>query len=290
MAKASEIKPEYSKNSFLFKGPFGFGKTLAAASFALAGPTYLSYWDKKQPIELVKFFTKERFGDKATKILDNIEYDVFDASNAGDYLLKCIGFVKDCRYTNVINDSFTFMTQAAVNWEINFANRKTSITDIKDILPDWDSYKAETSLISQCLDLSKKIPANVIWTAHPIPTTKIEGSGAGIRVSKINSIVSYGSKVAGLAPGAFTEIYHFSQQANYSGGISSKKYICSLESIGDEFAKSPLLADHIKEIDFTGKLFYEVWKEQIDLSVGKTETEVKTGEAEEPKQFTQWKV
>ena len=47
--------------SFLLKGPYGFGKTLAALTFALEGPVYLAYWDKKTPIELLTFFTKKRF-------------------------------------------------------------------------------------------------------------------------------------------------------------------------------------------------------------------------------------
>ena len=40
------------------------------------------------------------------------------------------------------------------------------------------------------------------------------------------------------------------------------------EAIGDEFAKSPLLADYIKEFDITDKLFYQVWKEMLDKSRG----------------------
>lgn len=267
--KASDIKLD-SNQSFLFKGPFGFGKTLAAASFALAGPVYISYWDKKAPVELITYFTRDRFGDKADKILDNITFDVYSADNAGDYLNKLINFLSDCRYTTIINDSLTFMTASAVNWSLNFGKKEKALKAIKDILPSWDEYKVETSLISQCLDLSRKLPCHVIWTAHPLPTTKVEAAGSSVRVTKINSIVSYGSKVAGIAPGAFTEIYHFSQQANWSAdGKSSKKYIVGVEAIGDEFAKSPLLANKVKEFDITDKLFYEVWKGLIDEAQGK---------------------
>lgn len=255
--------------SFLFKGPFGFGKTLAAASFALAGPVYLSYWDKKSPIELIQYFTKKRFGVLAEQILDNITYDIYGSDNANDYLNKLIDFTQDCRYSAIINDSVTFMTASAVNWSMNFGKDKKIKKKIKDVLPDWDEYKVETSLVTQCMDLCKMLPCHNIWTAHPIPTTKIEGSGASLKVSKINSIVSYGSKVAGVIPGGFTEIYHFSQQANWdTNGVGSKKYIVSLEAIGDEFAKSPLLADYVKEIDYTDKLFYQVWKELVDKSRG----------------------
>src|SRR5882672_11437001 len=103
-------------NSSLFKGSPGFGKTLAAASYAVEGPVYLSYWDKQSPVELLTYFTKARFGSLAQKILDNIEYEVFGSSNAHEYLNKLIRFREDCRYFAIINDSLTRMTSCAVNW------------------------------------------------------------------------------------------------------------------------------------------------------------------------------
>jgi len=254
--------------SFLFKGPFGFGKTLAAASFAIEGPVYLSYWDKKSPIELATFFTEKRFGSLAKKILNNIEYDVYDASNAGDYLNKVIDLVNDCRYFAIVNDSLTFMTSGAVNWSLNFGKDKRIMKKMKDVIPDFDEYKVETSLVSQCIDLSKRLPCHVIWTAHPLNGISVSGSGSSIKVAKVNPIVSYGSKVASMVPGSFTEIYHFSQQSDYSSGATSKKYLVSTEAIGDEFAKSPLLGDYVKEFDITDKLFYNVWKELLDKSRG----------------------
>ena len=254
--------------SFLFKGPFGFGKTLAAASFAVEGPVYISYWDKKSPVELVTYFTKERFGSLAAKILDNIEYDVYGPANAVDYLNKMIRWQEDCRYFAVINDSLTFMTAAAVNWSMNFGKDPKQLKKIKDVLPSWDEYKVETSLVTQCMDLSKLLPCHSIWTAHPIPTVSPASQGSSMTVSKINSLVSYGSKVAAIVPGGFTEIYHFSQQSNWSEGKSSKRYVVSTEAIGDEFAKSPLLANYVKEFDITDKLFYTVWKELLDKSRG----------------------
>ena len=189
------------------------------------------------------------------------------------------------------------MTAAAVNWSMNFGKDPRQMKKIKDVLPDWDEYKVETSLVTQCIDLCRKLPCHVIWTAHPLSTTKVEGSGGGMRVSKINSIVSYGSKVASIIPGSFTEIYHFSQGTNFSAdGKSSKKFICSLEAIGDEFAKSPILGDYVKELDFTDKLFYQVWKDAVDKSRGiEAKEDEKIGVEDEkekmnnPFQQKQWK-
>lgn len=277
MPKASNITLD-NNISFLFKSSPGFGKTLAAASFAMEGPVYLSYWDKKSPVELKTFFTEKRFGSLAKKILDNIEYDVYDSSNAGDYLNKIIGFTKDCRYFAIINDSITFMTSGAVNWSLNFSKDQRVMKKMKDVIPSFDEYKVETSLVSQCIDLSRKLPCHVIWTAHPLAGISVSGEGASMRVIKTNPIVSYGNKVASIVPGSFTEIYHFSQQSDYSSGKSSKKYIVNTEAVGDEYAKSPLLGDYVKEFDITDRLFYEVWHDLINKSRGveTVKTDVKT--------------
>lgn len=283
--KASQIQPENESQSFLFKSPFGFGKTLAAASFALGGPIHLAYWDKKSPIELLTYF--KRFGTIGEQILDNIDYDIYGSDNANEYLNKLIKCMDDCRYFAMVNDSLTFMTASAVNWSLNFGKRKGE-RNIKNILPDFDEWKTETSLVTQCLDISKSLPCHIIWTAHPIPGIKIEGSGASIKVNKVNSLVTYGSKIAGIVPGAFTEIYHFSQQNSWdsSTGKSSKKYIASLEAVGDEFAKSPLLGHFVKEIDFTDKLFFQVWKELLLKSQG---VEIKQNATEQPQLKSPWR-
>lgn len=255
--------------SFLLKGPYGFGKTLAAASFAIGGPTYLAYWDKKKPVELVTFF--KQFGDKGKKILDNLEYDVYSATNANAYLNKVFGFASDCRYFAFVTDSLTMMTAGVVNWSQGF-NDKGKKQELKAdnpqlLIPGFDDYKSETSVISHALDVCRTLPCHVIWTAHPLPGIKIEGSGASMKVSKTNSLVTYGSKVAGIVPGQFAEIYHFTQSADYSGGSSKTKYTVETSAIGDEFAKSALGLP--KELDITNRLFYEVWLEALEVALKK---------------------
>ena len=273
--KASNITID-NNLSFLFKSSPGFGKTLAAASFAVEGPVYLAYWDKSKPVELVTYFTEKRFGSLAKKILDNIEYDVYGSENANAYLNKLIDFTSDCRYFAIINDSITFMTAGAVNWSMNFGKDHKLKKKIKDVLPDWDEYKVETSIVSQCIDICKTLPCHNIWTAHPLASVSLSGSGSSMKVTRTNPIVSYGSKVASMVPGSFTEIYHFSQQSDYLGGKSSKRYIVNTEAVGDEYAKSPLLGDYVKEFDITDKLFYHVWKELIDKSRGIEKKDIST--------------
>lgn len=259
--KASDMVIE-SNATILLKGPFGFGKTLAASSFALEGPIHIAYWDKKKPVELDHFY---RYILRRPELLSRIEYDVFNSHNANEYLNFMIKMSRECRYFALINDSVTNMTSGAVNWSLGFRPEGKSKTKDKDkIMPDFDEYKIETSLVTQCLDIAKALPAHIIWTCHPVPSIKIEGSGAGMKVTKTNPIVTYGNKVAGIVPGNFSEIYHFSRISGWNAAIgkASIQYLVSTVGTGeDDFAKSNLGLSC--SMDITDKLFYEVWKEEL---------------------------
>ena len=253
MAKLSNLTTN-DYISILLKGPWGFGKTIAAASFAVEGPVFIAYWDKKGPIELVQFFKKHR-----PSLLSQIEYEVYGAHNANEYLNKMISMSKNCPYIAVINDSITNMTSGAVNWSLGFKDTKDKNKD--KILPSFDEYKVETSLVTQALDIMTTMPCHAIWTCHPVPSLKMEGTGSSMKVSKVNNIVTYGSKVAGIIPGKFSEIYHFSKLSDWSTGKARIKYLVSTEAVGDDYAKSNIGLN--AEMDITDQLFYEVWKEAI---------------------------
>lgn len=260
MPKVSSIVPD-SNISILMKGPFGIGKTIAAASFAALGPIYIAYFDKQKPIELLTFYKRYR-----PELLDRMEFESFSSHNANMFLNRMIGFTKDCRYVAVIVDSVTNLTSAAVNWSMGFRDPKGGKKDKLAgggadnplVIPDFDEYKVETSLVTQALDIARTLPVYNIWVAHPVPSTRIEGSGPSMKVTKQVSIVSYGNKVGAMLPGAFTEIYHFGRQMD--------KRIVWTDMVGDDFAKTCFGLP--KELDITDRLFYEVWKEQIDKSLG----------------------
>lgn len=261
--KASQLSLEGYK-SFLLKGPYGFGKTIAACSFAALGPVKLNYFDKKEPIELVTFFRKHR-----PNLLDYIEFESYGSSNAHEYLNDLIKLTKDCRYVAVITDSVTQLTSSAVNWSMGFRDvAKGAKKDPKNpgsvqLIPDFDEYKVETSLVTQALDITKSLPCHNIWIAHPVPSIKIEGSGAAMRVTKTNPIVTYGSKVAGIVPGNFSEIYHFAKDSEWDAakGASKIRYKVITEAVGDDFAKTALPLP--RDFDITDKLFYEVWRDAL---------------------------
>lgn len=265
--KATDLKPD--KNiSMLLKSPFGFGKTIAASTAAIEGPIYLAYFDKKSPVELEHFYRKVI---KRPEILDNIEYDVYSSENVHMYLNKLISLMKDCRYVAVITDSVTMLTASAVNWSMQSRNPSGGKKDPLNaqaplMIPSFDEYKVETSLVTQALDICRTLPAHIIWTCHPLPSLKLEGGqtpGSVGTVSKVNNIVSYGSKVGAIVPGQFTEIYHFTKTNDWDAklGKAIERRTVSTVGIGDDFAKTALgLAP---SFDITNRLFWEAWKEEV---------------------------
>lgn len=96
-----------------------------------------------------------------------------------------------------------------------------------------------------------------------------------MKVTKTNPIVTYGSKVAGIVPGNFSEIYHFAKQSAWDtvSGKSSTKYLVSFDAVGDDFAKSNI--GITGEIDITNDLFYKVWRDKVRQHSKELDDEVK---------------
>lgn len=255
----------------LLKSPPGFGKTIAACSMAVDGPTWLAYWDKSKPIELLYYKLINR-----PELLKNITYNTYSSNNANEFLNKLIEESKRPSYKNIVVDSVTMMTASAVNWSMGFrdvkggAKRDDKNPNSVQLIPDFDEYKVETSLVTQSLDLcrglAEKHGVNIIWTCHPVPSLKVEGSGRTMSITKVNNIVSYGSKVAGIVPGQFPEIYHLGKENEWDGkqGKSISKRFVFTRDIGEDFTKTVLNLP--EKFEITGKLFWEAWKEQVKLA------------------------
>jgi hypothetical protein len=253
--KLSQLIP--SKNiSMLLKGANGMGKTISACTFAVEGPIYVFDFDGRM-LPVLTYFKKY-----CPELLDNVNYDTYSSHNANEFLNKLIGFTKDCRYTAIITDSVTSLTASAINWSLGFRGSKVRKSNEPNLIPDFDAYKVETSLVSQALDIMKMLPCHIILTAHPLPSLSMSGSGSSMIVSKVTSIVSYGQKVGAIVPGYFNEIYHFARRVDYNDNTNRR--IVLTDMVGDDFAKTAL--DIPKEFDITNKLFYTVWKELADKS------------------------
>jgi hypothetical protein len=272
----------------LLKGANGMGKTIAACTFASEGPIYVFDFDGRM-LPVLTFFKKH-----CPELLDNVNYDTYSSHNANEFLNKLIGFSKDCPYRAVITDSITSLTASAVNWSLGFRSPKARKSDGPNLIPDFDSYKVETSLVSQALDIMKTLSCHVIVTAHPLPSLSMTGSGGSMIVSKVVSIVSYGQKVGAIVPGYFNEIYHFARRVDFND--NTNKRVVFTDQIGDDFAKTAL--DIPGEFDITNKLFYSVWKDLLDK--GDTKQPSKEPQAPKPNPFnktandtqttTNWKV
>lgn len=253
--------------SLMLKGPFGFGKTDAIGSFALGGDIWIAYFDKNKPIELKHYFNNIIH---RPELLRRVNYDVYSAKNAHEYINKLIDLSKYNPYFAIGTDSITMLTAAAVGWSMAWRNNKTGPkkdeqnSQALQFIPDWDEYKVETGMVSQALDICRSMKCYNIWTAHPIPSTKIEtDSQKKISITKTTSIVSYGSKVAGLAPGQFQEIYHFGKDHTWDGnaGRTIDQFIVHTANIGDDFAKTALNLP--RQFDITNRPFYEVWSDLV---------------------------
>lgn len=259
MPKASDITADQNI-SILLKASPGSGKTIAACSFAVYGPVWLAYFDKRVPIEVLTYY-KSRF----PHLLDNIEYESYSSHNANEYLNKLMKFQKDCRYVAIITDSVTMLTASAVNWSMGFrkpgGNKDSVNPNSMQLIPDFDEYKVETSLVTQALDLSKALPVFNIWTAHPLPKLNLQASDSGKinRVSTANTIVSYGNKVGSMIPGSFQEIYHLGRELD--------RRIVWTDMVGDDYAKT-CYPGMPQKLDITNKLFAEVWREEVAKSMG----------------------
>src|SRR6185369_5675259 len=155
MPKASSMGTD-NHLSFLFKSGPGMAKTCAAASFAVDGPVHISYFDKRKPVELEKYF---KHIVKRPELLDNITYESYGSQNINEYLNQIIEWgVRGCKYTTVITDSLTNLTSSAVNWSLGFKDPRTPDDKKTVSIPDWDEYKVETSLVVQALDILMTLP------------------------------------------------------------------------------------------------------------------------------------
>lgn len=251
----------------MFKGPFGGGKTIAACSFAANGPVYLAYIDKKKPIEL-HWFKRYR-----PDILSNIKYDVYGSTNIYELLNLAFRWQKTgCPFSTVVIDSVTTLTSSAVNWSLGWRTPegKRDLLNAKapQLIPDFDEYKVETSLVTQLIDIFKMLPVTSIWIAHPVPSIKVEQTGAKMTVTKQNNIVSYGQKVGAMLGGQFAEIYHFGRMID--------RRIIYTDMTGEDFAKTALNLPF--EFEITNRLFYEVWSPLVTAGqvIKEVSTEVPT--------------
>lgn len=241
----------------LFIGENGSGKTIAEASWYEAGPIKIFDFDgRMKPIKLmypqadIEFVT---VGPMKVPSMGIIDYKQF-----------CQQFEDlqdDCPWATVCVDSFTSLSATSITYQLSDSiaeNKRAAVGRLTATgfrLPGFDEYNSETTSITQILDVAKILPCNIIFTAHPLVKTK-SSTKKGEPATEIRTIASYGSKIAGFAPGYFDEVYWFKTEPSMNAGAPPERYVYT-QGTPDFFAKTALPL--IGRIDITNKrLFREI--------------------------------
>jgi hypothetical protein len=177
----------------MLNGVNGSGKTRSWASFP--GPIYCFDFDNR-----LKTVRKD-FPDRT-----DIEYDTYGPDNFKKFDDVLDRLQMKNKYATIVIDSITSLTTTSVIYSLGETGGKT-IAGLS--VPGFDEYNVETSVVSKTLEVFKELSRNchVIVTAHPISRLDTSGQGKTMKVAKVQSIVSYGMKLASIIPNYFDEIY-----------------------------------------------------------------------------------
>jgi len=253
MADILDIDP-MQKFMAMFVGTNGSGKSVAIGSFKDKGSIY--YFDFDGRMASVANWYKQR-GLRPGQL----QYDTYGPHNLYQAMTKLDSFVDKCPHAAIVIDSFTAVTVTAVMYSLRkreMAGGKSVASRSKGdmILPDWDEYKGEVVCVTQMLDLCKSIAAQgtaVVWTAHPIVSTKITGKDYSLQTR----YAAYGGKTDSLIPIYFDEIYNFVTE--WDPNTDTIKRYCLTQPMAGVNAKTALNLP--AKIEWTDKNFYQTFKE-----------------------------
>jgi hypothetical protein len=237
----------------LFISDNGNGKTVAAASF----PGPIMFYDFDGRMKPVKRFYPNR---------TDIEYQTvgIDRTNPGPNWPGSIGLMDFCKeyedlqdrcpYATVVIDSLTAMTATIVGFQLGIkgAAGKGKKLSSGIQVPSWDEFNGETSIVQQILDVSKVLPCNVVFTAHPIDKSVSDGGNV---LRKARSIAAYGTKTPSLVPIYFDEIYQFGIEPPSAPDQPPTRFILT-QPTGKDMAKTALPLP--PRIDITNRPLYKV--------------------------------
>ena len=235
----------------LFVGENGSGKSIAAASFYLAGK--IRFWDFDGRMKPIKTY----FPDA------DIEYDTYGIDNFQDFIAEIndMSGGSGPKHKTLVLDSVTTASTTCVAYQLGVkGNLKTTKGGIP--VTSWDEINGETVLFTRLLEALKSINklhgTNIIFTAHPIPKTLITDAGS----SRITSIASYGNKIPALIPSYFDEIYNFQKE---KVGIGDNAYRHVMYTVPKNELPGKTAFDKMPEgINITKGNFYELLMKEIN--------------------------
>ena len=235
-----------TRNTFLFVGSSGDGKTCASYSF----PTPMYHYDLDKRWKGVMGHPKIVNDLERLKATEIVQFDLnnWDKHEVALDLLKIKAMKpQDFPWKTVLWDGFSTTSDLA----ITFALKLTGVGG-KDIsrkiagknIAGWDEYGYEHTVFREiCLKL-KMLPCNVIITAHWVDDYDDKGQKSGKKVNLRDKIMASVCKY-------FDEVYHFSKVDGPKGPRHVVKFRSTLARTS--FLNLP------NEIDWTGENFYDVW-------------------------------
>jgi hypothetical protein len=205
MPFTNEISLLNSKFMALLIGKPGTGKTLAGASFSEAGPMeFMDFDGRMKPVRL--HYPKAQ-----------IHYTEFNTKNVEEFAYRYIpGLLSRCDFKTVQLAGITSLSNVLVTYQLRVRQGSNEIGKKNKggiVVPGWDEYSGEASIISQVLDALRALPCNVIVEAHPIQRVDMATS------TKYTSIVSFGPKVESVIPAYFDEIWYFTTERSIDGQL-----------------------------------------------------------------------
>ena len=239
----------------LFISDNGNGKTVAAGSF----PGPIKFYDFDGRLQPLKLFYPTR---------KDITYDIvgIEAQRPSGNFPGCISFMDfakeyeelqdRCPWETVVVDSITALTATAVGFQLGIKSKEGKGKKLSSGIqvPSWDEFNGETSVVQQILDVSKILPCNVVFTAHPVDKSIDAGGGT---LKKARSIAAYGTKTPSLVPIYFNEIYQFGVEPPTAPDQPSQRFILT-QPTGKDMAKTALPLP--PRIDITNKPLYPILK------------------------------
>lgn len=229
----------------LLVAPNGRGKSIAAASFYKAGPIHFCDFDgRMKPVKYV-------YPDA------DISYTSYGVDDFRSFMHWTEDLQRNPpKFKTIVIDSLTSLSMTSVMYQLLVKGNKK--IDPKTGIPatTWDEINRETVMISTALEILKVMyenhGINIIMTAHPVVKTEIAAKEGESKKSE--SLIAYGNKIGGIAPGYFDEIYRITVKKVDLNGQLRRFAITNLTSVDDDIlAKSALPIP--QEIDITDGLY-----------------------------------
>ena len=260
--KTSDIKLG-DRLKILLVGINGSGKTRFWGSFP--GPIYCFDFDNRLAT------IKKDFGDRT-----DIEYDTYDLSNFKKLDAKLDQFQnKGCPYTTVVVDSITSAATSAVLYSLGETHGKT-VAGLS--VPSFDEYVVETTTITKLLEiLSKVVNGHIVMTAHPVDRMETKTDGKKAIITKVSSIVTYGSKVSSIIPNYLDEVYALRSGKDVNNH-AFRTFYTTVNEENDVLAKTSLPLP--SKIDWTDSNAFDVLTTTLkerNVIVGTEFTKTKSG-------------